>query len=393
VLAVFLVNLMTFFQQSQSYVRSRLCFVIVFLFFSGKSASALSVPSLYKDYEAAQQRRAAVEQQLLTRPEDERELAPYDDDAAAKDGLLFVPKAIHNKKRASGGFGQSHKGDSVEPKLMTKTQSQVAARMAAAIRRDGVLRLNGLLSLNSCNSLRELALQLRSDVQNLMTTTIETGQPFDAMEFYGVEPGRTCRTDLLLPLDAIVQTAFSELLKKNSPLRHLLCELLPLSAPLYETACVITSPGSHRQTVHPDLPFKENAPLYVVFVALQDVTPDMGPTTFLLNTQNACPPADLDAFLTRADSVIATMNAGDAVVFDARTLHCGNANVSTQDRALFNFSFRRPDSGPLGYAGSIRKNYIEKITLRDVLLVADKLDGWDKKTLESVFGNGLVTAE
>lgn len=91
--------------------------------------------------------------------------------------------------------------------------------------------------------------------------------------------------------------------------------------------------------------------------------------------------------------MISTLKAGDAVVFDARILHCGNANSSATTRALFNFSFRRPDSGVLGYEGSIRKGYVSQTTLGELLQVADSLNGWgggsDGKTLESVYGNGL----
>ena len=37
-----------------------------------------------------------------------------------------------------------------------------------------------------------------------------------------------------------------------------------------------TEPGSARQPVHWDTPFQAVAPLYTAFVALQDVTIDMG---------------------------------------------------------------------------------------------------------------------
>ena len=170
---------------------------------------------------------------------------------------------------------------------------------------------------------------------------------------------------------------------------------MPLNAPLYEIAAVITTSGSHRQMIHPDLPFKEDCPLYVVFCALQDVTLDMGPTTFLRGTQDAPLPGDtndMDRLLEQANVVVSTMKQGDLVVFDARVLHCGNADVNTETtRALFNFSFRRPDSGPLGYEGSIRKEYIGKKTLGELLQVADNVDGWGSngKTLESVLGDGL----
>lgn len=65
--------------------------------------------------------------------------------------------------------------------------------------------------------------------------------------------------------------------------------------------------------------------------------------------------------------------AGDLVVFDARTMHCGNANLSESERALFNFSFRNPKvAGSLGYKGSMRPQYTEQeISLGDLLNIVD----------------------
>ena len=56
-------------------------------------------------------------------------------------------------------------------------------------------------------------------------------------------------------------------------------------------------------------------------------------------------------------------------MFDARTLHCGNANDAEEGRtrALFNFSFRNPEvQGSLGYKGSIRPGYEGALSLGDV---------------------------
>ena len=110
----------------------------------------------------------------------------------------------------------------------------------------------------------------------------------------------------------------------------------------------------------------------------------MGPTTFLLgsNTQAARNAYDdttlaLDAFICSSQIRETTMKAGDLVVFDARTLHCGNANIGSEDdspdRALFNFSFRNPEvTGSLGYKGSMRPRYTsQRISLGDVLSIVD----------------------
>lgn len=359
-----------------------------------------ALPSLSDDYAAAQLRKALEEEKLLIREGGSIDL-PYFDKNEAPSKVLVSPVESSTdseskrsrqttKSGGGGGFGGKMKPSILPPKSATRAQKRVASAMAATIRQDGVIRLPNLLSDASCSKVREHVLQLQDEIATLAEESVES---FDATDYYGVEPGRTCRTDLLLPLDETVQGALTELLGASNPLRHLFCELFPLTAPLYEVAAVITNKGSHRQTIHPDLPHKDECPLFVVFVALQDVTEAMGPTTFLRGTQHAPPPFDLADTLHDADVVVSTLKAGDGVVFDARLLHCGNANTGTT-RAIFNFSFRRPDSGALGYEGSIRKGYVEKTTLGELLEVADNLNGWnsrdDGKTLESVYGSGLL---
>ena len=317
--------------------------------------TARSTPSLSDDYAAGQQRRALEEEKLLSRPGGPIELPYYDGDS---EGAVMKHTKPTKSNRPTGGAGFGGRvSSSSRIKSATRAQKQTAASMAAVIRRDGVIRLPSVLSPESCVRAREHVLKLKSDVLSLS----EKDPSFDPKAYYGVEPGRTCRTDLLLPLDAVVQATLSELLTASSPLRHLYCELLPLNSPLYEIAAVITTAGSHRQMIHPDLPFQSDCPLYVVFCALQDVIPDMGPTTFLRGTQGTPMPCqeDMDDLLESANVVVSSMKQGDVVVFDARILHCGNANICAKTtRALFNFSFRHPDSGPLGYEGSIRKGYI-----------------------------------
>ena len=81
--------------------------------------------------------------------------------------------------------------------------------------------------------------------------------------------------------------ALQEVLGRSGTLRPLYEKLVTLDGEFYELASVITDPGSLRQQIHPDLPFRSQAPLYVTFLALQDVTADMGPTTFLPGTHTA----------------------------------------------------------------------------------------------------------
>lgn len=162
-------------------------------------------------------------------------------------------------------------------------------------------------------------------------------------------------------------------------------------------AAVVTEPGSNRQTIHPDLPWKPTAPLYVIFLALQDVTVEMGPTCFLTGSQsekinelfNCGDASQKDEVLAKSTAKLSTLKKGDCVLFDARTLHCGNANESDQTRALFNFSFRNPKvTGDLGYKGSMRPGYEKAMTLKDVHEVLVAYENGDVEPFAK-YGTGM----
>jgi ectoine hydroxylase-related dioxygenase (phytanoyl-CoA dioxygenase family) len=100
----------------------------------------------------------------------------------------------------------------------------------------------------------------------------------------------------------------------------------------------------------------------------------MGPTSFLLRTHtskanvvfNSGDADEKEQLLLKSDCRLSTLKKGDAVLFDARLLHCGNANDEAT-RVLFNFSFRNPEvKGSLGYKGSIRPGYEGAMSLGDM---------------------------
>ena len=138
----------------------------------------------------------------------------------------------------------------------------------------------------------------------------------------------------------------------------------------------------------------------------------MGPTTFLLKTHNS-KSHQIKQFLSNdieiknkqlmtiasQDNVkISTLKKGDCVIFDARILHCGNANLSKEEggntRVLFNFSFRNPNvQGSLGYPGSIRPGYIKKMNLNDMINCLDNYNNNDSNNNDDPFqeyGDGLL---
>jgi hypothetical protein len=100
----------------------------------------------------------------------------------------------------------------------------------------------------------------------------------------------------MLPLadkSAIMATALHELLVGEGDgeggvgggeLGALFEALVGEDAQLYEHCALITDNGCPRQTVHADTPYQTHAPLYAAFIALQDVTEEMGPTMYIPRT-------------------------------------------------------------------------------------------------------------
>mmetsp|Transcript_23748 Transcript_23748/g.39713 ORF Transcript_23748/g.39713 Transcript_23748/m.39713 type:complete len:437 (+) Transcript_23748:417-1727(+) len=181
-----------------------------------------------------------------------------------------------------------------------------------------------------------------------------------------------------------------ELLGKKGTLRPLLELLVGPDATLYELASMITNPGCYRQIIHMDLPYQQVCPLYVVFLALHDVPVTSGATIFLPGTHKEkysslfTNRATRDELLAAGGSpgnppVHASLKKGSLVLFDARVLHAGGANDVNegQDRYLFNFSFRNPEATDQHlstipeYPPSIRPEYVNQLTLRDLLLASN----------------------
>ena len=111
---------------------------------------------------------------------------------------------------------------------------------------------------------------------------------------------------------------------------------------LVELSVLATEKGADRQVLHPDVAY--DAPhetLYSVFIALQDVTQDMGPTLFVLNshdkqTHDQLPKTkwtekEFDVLRTKR-AVEALLKKGDAVLYNARAFHQGGENTSGRAR-------------------------------------------------------------
>jgi len=117
----------------------------------------------------------------------------------------------------------------------------------------------------------------------------------------------------------------------------------------------------------------EDALLYTVFVALQDISSGMGPTVMYPGTHTpdfhqryfgnkSTASKQLDC-LGGQKKIHLTMKKGEAVIMDSRLLHCGGANTSKERRHLLCVSFLGPGPPPDGSTASLLTEYRNKFTL------------------------------
>ena len=254
-----------------------------------------------------------------------------------------------------------------------------------ALQKEGVVRMKGALSAPGAAALLADVLERRTAAYAAVDAGGDWRQHFGDV----VLKDRRTRCDLLLPLagargvqlalrDLLVDTSTRDIGKDRTatttPLYELLAATIGEDAVLYELSVLISEPGTTRQLAHHDNHQQINGclPLVTCFVALQDVTPSMGGTIFLLKTHTAAAHAevDRDALLARSPSVVAHLGAGDASVYDSRIFHLGGANIidGGSTRAIFYVSFVNPNAESAEIVpGSLRTEIKSKsVTLREL---------------------------
>lgn len=228
---------------------------------------------------------------------------------------------------------------------------------ASTVRRLGVARLPGVLSQRTARALRSFVFSELKRRQETVAADPRLRSRFFTPGIYQkfARAGAVqTRWDLNLPLDAVVRTALREALFGGAGcLGTTLCALLGGShkeAKLWELAAIISEPGAAPQLLHSDTLYTPLPCLFSAFIALQDVSPTMGPTRFLLGTHaevahrkvsEACD-QDFAPALRRADSSVAVLRTGEAALYDSRLIHCGGANRSSERRVLLTITFRHP---------------------------------------------------
>jgi Phytanoyl-CoA dioxygenase (PhyH) len=271
------------------------------------------------------------------------------------------------KSTAGKGFGAGSSSNNSSTKqqqqqLDQQRFQQAAQRHATTLRDEGVVRIDQVLSNDVADRLRQYVLALKDDPDRSFLAEVLL---------------RKNRCDIKLPLtdDDTASSPVMEALQDvllESPVRSTIETALGAEntgSVLHELSCLISSPGSQRQVVHPDTPMllmKDHPSVLTCFIALQDITVDMGPTVFLPRTHTTGShdqfKHDKETLLRTTPHVMAVLPKGSCAIFDSRLLHCGSANRSSETgananahhRAIFYFSIRHSNITNPGNPASLR---------------------------------------
>lgn len=268
--------------------------------------------------------------------EEENGLGGVVSDAAALE--LYLRVESRKQREACEKFASEDETASMSHEKRTTTKESIGEAKKAA----RVLEKNGLVFLKSV---------VPGDVCDRILADLNATCD-ECKEMYG---DALRRTDVLLGADddGVKEALEFACGEKGGNIRNILSFIDDATedAVLVELSVLATEKGADRQVLHPDVAY--DAPhetLYSVFIALQDVTQDMGPTLFVLNshdkrTHDQLPKTkwtekEFDVLRTKTCAE-ALLKKGDAVLYNARAFHQGGENTHGR-RALLTLTFLKP---------------------------------------------------
>ena len=241
--------------------------------------------------------------------------------------------------------------------------------------RDGVETFENVISESVCKKLCE-------SCDEMLSKSLKMTESLQKCVLDDIKSPSKRYSLRLSPKDEIVSEALTSLVKSLSPF---LSKYVGADALLYELSVIISDSGSRAQQFHSDTQIlgrsKKDALLLTVFVALQNVEENMGPTLlyprthtrqfhelyFGKKTSNAT--SQLAALGTVPSQTSMTLSRGSGFAMNSRLLHCGGANVSKSSRRrLLCVSFLDTKGNvPYGSTASLLDEFKNKIRLRDIL--------------------------
>ena len=324
--------------------------------------------------------------------------------------------AVKGGKKKGGGKASVRTGGgfSAGSKSLTAEQQRVSL-CANTLAADGICLVENVMSKETTETLfksvqDELARSYDAVDRDATTCTPRFNVPvetFDPLRGYLLLPLRDEKSVESNEPNGPIVSALRELLKPGSILGELFSETCGgTTAEWYDLVALRTEAGAARQPIHFDTPYQKTPGLFCAFIALHDVRYTQGTTVFLPGTHLNTPArkAFVDGqhdgrrkeMLRNVKSRYSLLKAGDAAVFDMRTLHAGTANFLEEDgggqRLLFILTFRnRKAKESLGHAPNLRPGYRNRgITLAEMRRELDKDEPFAGIASDGkAFGDGL----
>ena len=191
------------------------------------------------------------------------------------------------------------------------------------------------------------------------------------------------RHDIKLGMTPSLISLLGEILL-DTAIATVLVGLLGEDAVLCECSCIISEPGAVEQPRHCDTraeaqaePSQERQRLVSVFVALDHIDENLGPTTMYPGTHTTefhsevarCGPLVLGS----REGVRMDLRAGSAVAMDSALWHCGGANSGAIARPLLVLSFAVRGRYPPGSTYSLLPALEGRFTIRSIRQLAANL--------------------
>ena len=159
-----------------------------------------------------------------------------------------------------------------------------------------------------------------------------------------------------------------------------LSETVGVDADLAEFASFTTEPRAAAQDPHDDCGFlfaPPHSPMYTMFIALTDITPDMAPVevwpdTHTLRSDHHHNREGIREGISKAVSIKGTISKGDAVVIDGTVFHRGTAHHGTKTRYVLYASYvARPGMVPFGSTYAMLEHLIGKHNVSSVIKLGE----------------------
>ena len=273
------------------------------------------------------------------------------------DNSSVIASTMRRLKRQQGELAAQHERIVADRHLLDLVVGSSSSSMdlAQVLKQEGVVRVNGVLTDAMCDECLELINLRLAGSDTMETTAMKHAEPESEEQTFNLEGfgnvfSRKNRYDMFLRNEGVFELALASMLHDGSILGDLFTSLLEgLTGNFHEFSSLISDPTSASQSIHPDSSFTEHAPIWTVFVALQDIQNDMGPTIFLPRTNTlAChdvlgkSPCEKEQLLASCQYRRSSLRKGDCAIMDSRLFHFGGANESQTRRVLLYFTIQNP---------------------------------------------------